>query len=82
MIKLNIELTNDDKSVLSLMDYSEEDYLDYGNYSFSVECKSFDVEENIRDAIANGDATEEDLQIFKDQVKNLVTKIKKVEGAN
>jgi hypothetical protein len=82
MINLNIDLTEDDKAVLSLMDYSEEDYLDYGSYSFSVECKSFDVEENIRDGIADGDATEEDLNIFKDQVKSLVTKIKKSEGAN
>ena len=79
MINLNIDLTEDDKAVLSLMDYSEEDYLDYGNYSFSIECKSFDVEENIRDGIADGDATEEDLNIFKDQVKSLVTKIKKAE---
>ena len=81
MINLNIKLTNDDKSVLSLMDYSEKDYLDYGSYSFSVECKSFDVEENYIEAIANGDATEEDLNIFKDQVKSLITKIKKFEGA-
>jgi hypothetical protein len=79
MINLNIDLTNDNKSVLSLMDYSEKDYLDYGSYSLAVECKSFDVEENYRDAIANGDATEEDLNIFKDQVKSLVTKIKKAE---
>jgi len=80
VIKLDIELTNQDIQVLSLMDYSEEDYAYYGSYYLSVECQSFDVEQNIKDGIANGDESEETLKTFKSNVESLLAKIKKVEN--
>jgi len=81
MIKLDIELTNVDLQVLSLMDYSEEDYADYGSHCLAIECKSSDIEENYKDGILEG-ATElqDELNTFRTNVKNLLAKIRKVEN--
>ncbi|MDA9816750.1 hypothetical protein N9C42_01180 [Alphaproteobacteria bacterium] len=82
MINLNIDLTKDDIRVLSLIDYTNDDYLDYGSYFLSVECKSLDLEENFRDAIAEGYATEEGLKSLKTDMQNLLAKIKKAESVS
>lgn len=83
MINLDIKLTNNDLFVLGLIDFCEQDYLDYGSYSLAVECKGFDVEENYMDAIAEGSKEANDeLVNFKTMMQDLLTKIKQKEGAN
>ena len=82
MIKLDIELTKEDLQVLSLMDFSEEDYAESGfSYSMAIECQSFDIEENYKDGILDGHTElQDELNTFKTNVENLLTKIRKVEN--
>ena len=82
MINWDLDLTKDDIQVLSLIDYTNDDYLDYGSYSLSVELKSLDLEENFKDAIFEGYATEEGLKIFRADVQNLLAKINKAESVS
>ena len=83
MINLDIKLTNNDLFVLGMIDFCEQDYLDYGSYSLAVECKCSDVEENYMDAIAEGSKEANDeLVNFKTMMQDLLTKINQKEGAN
>ena len=83
MINLDITLTHNDKHVLGMIDFCEQDYLDYGSYSLAVECKGFDVEENYKDAIDEGSKEANDeLANFKTMMKDLLIKINQTEGAN
>ena len=80
MINLNIKLSQEDLSVLSMIDFCEQDFLDYGSYYLAIECKSSDVEENYKDGISDGAIElQEELKIFKRNINKLLTKIKKVE---
>lgn len=83
MINLDIELTKEDLEVLSLMDFSEEDYADYGSYSVAIELKSIDVDENYLNGISEGmKELESERLSFNTKLQNLLSKIKKVEENN
>tara|TARA_A100000172_G_scaffold57727_1_gene37521 strand:+ start:1280 stop:1543 length:264 start_codon:yes stop_codon:yes gene_type:complete len=80
MINLDIKLSQDDISVLSMIDFCEQDYKDYGSYSLAIECKSSDILENYMDGISDGAIElQEELETFTRNMNKLLSKIKKVE---